>query len=71
MGACIHTPLPPPNQIVHVRSDRPFEVAGTFEAVWVTGRITVNSARKAVYITDGTSEVDIGYAIRANRVERY
>jgi hypothetical protein len=71
VGACIHTPPPPPNQIVHVKSGRPFEVASTFEAVWVTGRIAVNSTRKAVFITDGASDVDVGYAIRADRVERY
>ena len=71
VGACIHTPPPPPNQIVHVKADQPFEIAKPFEPVWVTGRIGVNAARKSVYITDGSSEVDIGYALRATRVERY
>jgi len=70
-GACIHTPPPPPNQIVHVKADQPFEIGKPFEPVWVTGRIAANATRKSVFITDGSSEVDIGYAIRATRVERY
>ena len=70
VGACIHTP-PPPNQIVHVKSDRPFEMNGNFDAVWVTGRITAGATRKSVYIMDGSSEIDVGYSMRASQLERY
>ena len=38
-GACIHTPPPPANQIVHVRLARPLPGVGTMDAVWVTGRL--------------------------------
>ncbi len=71
VGACIHTPPPPPNQIVHVKSDKPFEMNGNFDAVWVTGRITADAAKKSVYLTDGSSEIDVGYSMRANQLERY
>jgi uncharacterized protein len=71
VGACIHTPPPPPNQIVHVKSDKPFEMNGNFDAVWVTGRITASAVKKSVYVTDGSSEVDIGYSMRASQLERY
>ncbi|HEY3177866.1 MAG TPA: DUF3299 domain-containing protein [Casimicrobiaceae bacterium] len=71
VGACIRTPPPPPNQIVHVRSDKPFEMKGMFDAVWVTGRIAAATAKKSVYITDGSSEVDVGYSLRASQIERY
>ena len=70
-GACIHTPPPQPNQIVHVKADKPIEVNGMFDAVWVTGRIAATAARKSVYITDGTTEIDVGYSIRASQVEPY
>lgn len=36
-GACIHTPPPPANQIVHVRSASPMAGFGTMAAVWVSG----------------------------------
>jgi hypothetical protein len=71
VGACIHTPPPPANQIVHVKSDKPFEVKGMFEAVWVTGRIATGASKKPVFITDGASEVDVGYSIRATQAEAY
>jgi hypothetical protein len=71
VGACIHTPPPPPNQIVHVKSDHPYEIRGAFDTVWVTGRMATIAARKSVYITDGSAEVDAGYAIHATRVEPY
>jgi len=71
VGACIHTPPPPPNQIVHVKSDKPLEIDGMFDAVWVTGRMAAGLSQRSVYITDGTTDLDVGYSIRASQVERY
>ena len=71
VGACIHTPPPPPNQIVHVKSDKPLDINGTFDAVWVTGRMVAGTSRQSVYITDGATDLDIGYSLRATNVERY
>jgi len=36
-GACIHTPPPPANQIVHVRSAKPVAGFEAMAAVWVSG----------------------------------
>jgi hypothetical protein len=36
-GACIHTPPPPANQIVHVRSAKPVAGFESMSAVWVSG----------------------------------
>jgi uncharacterized protein len=71
VGACIHTPPPPPNQIVHVKADRPVEYNGLFRPVWVTGRIHAASSRRSVYILDGASDVDVGYALQASDVQPY
>lgn len=71
VGACIHTPPPAPNQIVHVKLDQPFAIKGAFDAVWVTGRLATAAAKRSVYITDGSTDIDIGYSMRANRVEAY
>jgi len=38
-GACIHTPPPPANQIVHVRSAKPVAGHNPLEAVWVSGTL--------------------------------
>jgi len=71
VGACIHTPPPPPNQIVHVKTDKPLEITGQFDAVWVTGKMVSGVTREAVFITDGTTDIDVGYSMRATQVERY
>jgi uncharacterized protein len=70
-GACIHTPPPPPNQIVHVKAEKPFEMNAPFDAVWVTGRIAAATSKKEVFMTDGTSVIDVGYSLRATDIERY
>lgn len=71
VGACIHTPPPPANQIVHVKADAPFELSGMFMAVWVTGRMSTTGGRRSLTLVDGSSDIDIGYALRASRVEAY
>lgn len=36
-GACLHTPPPPPNQIVYVKASPAAEVASIYDPVWVEG----------------------------------
>jgi hypothetical protein len=62
-GACIHSPPPPANQIVHVKSSTPLKGWRTMDAVWVSG--TLKSARADTAM--GAS----GYLIADPVVERY
>ena len=71
VGACIHTPPPPPNQIVHVRLDKPYEMGGLFAPVWVTGRLAAGAVKRQLTLVDGSADIDIGYAMRASAVETY
>src|SRR6185436_3608519 len=71
VGACIHTPPPPPNQIVHVRSDKPVANVALFAPIWVTGRMSTAASKKSLYLVDGESNIDIGYSLRASNVEPY
>ena len=71
VGACIHTPPPPPNQIVHVRPEKPVAMSGMFEAVWVTGQLTAGAIKKSLSLVDGSADIDVGYSLRASRVEPY
>jgi hypothetical protein len=61
VGACIHVPPPPANQIVYVKSDKGFEVSGMFEPVWVTGTLKVSAAF--------TGLAEAGYSLQAETVE--
>jgi len=71
VGACIHTPPPPPNQIVHVKADKPFDFGALFAPVWVTGRMSTAGAKKSLFLIDGSADIDIGYSLRASQVEPY
>jgi uncharacterized protein len=61
VGACIHVPPPPPNQIIYVKSAKGFDVAGSFDPVWVMGSLKVASQY--------TGLAETGYAIDAESVE--
>lgn len=63
VGACVHVPPPPPNQLVFVTTQTPYETDGLFEAVSVVGTFGVYSL--------STELAEIGYALSADRIEPY
>lgn len=70
-GACIHTPPPPPNQIVLVEYPQGIELVSLQTPVWVEGEL-VNQAIKAdVNYSDGASNVQTVYQMSAQDVELY
>ena len=71
VGACIHTPPPPTNQIIDVVVEEGYEVNGLFDPVWVTGRITTHAGERSLYLVDGAANVSVGYAMEATAIEPY
>ena len=73
VGACIHVPPPPPNQIVHVKliGNESYQSKELFEPVWVTGVMSTKSTVQELYLVDGSADINTGYSISANRVEPY
>ena len=63
VGACIHVPPPPPNQLVFVTTKVPWPSERLWEAVWVTGTMQ----NKVQY----TEVADTGYELEADRIEIY
>lgn len=61
VGACIHVPPPPANQIIYVKPAEPFAIKATFDPVWVTGKISVAPMF--------TGLAETGYSIAAEKVE--
>ncbi|MEM7206195.1 MAG: DUF3299 domain-containing protein [Pseudomonadota bacterium] len=45
VGACIHVPPPPPNQIVLVELEEPLVGTDLFDPVWVEGELRIESVR--------------------------
>ena len=63
VGACIHTPPPPANQLVFVNAKTPWKMGDPWDAIWVTGLM-----RTQIQTTDlGES----GYFIEADAMELY
>ncbi len=62
-GACIHSPPPPANQIVHVLPRTPAKGLRSMDAVWITGPLT--TVRTDSYM--GAA----GYRIEAQSVQPY
>lgn len=73
VGACIHVPPPPPNQIVHIKTaaKKGYKSKGLYEPVWVTGVISIQSMVKDLYLVDGSAGIDIGYTMQADQIEPY
>lgn len=61
VGACIHVPPPPSNQVIHVVAERAFSIRDLFDPVWVTGRLSIVHATLEL--------ADVGYRIEAERIE--
>ena len=61
VGACIHVPPPPANQIIYVKSEKGFEVTGAFDPVSVVGTMKTETAF--------TGLADAGYSIEAESVD--
>ncbi|MEO0608418.1 MAG: DUF3299 domain-containing protein [Pseudomonadota bacterium] len=63
MGACIHTPPPPPNQIVFIRADPPTQIEDIWSPEWIEG----------IHSTE-TTQNDLGdtaYAMQMSKLEPY
>ena len=63
VGACIHVPPPPSNQVVYVTSNNGYAVEELFDPVWVTGTITTEMFLNELG--------DAGYTLLATDIEPY
>ncbi len=64
VGACIHTPPPPPNQIVHVRTaDQKSVSVSVTDPVWVLGELRIAPVK--------SQYGDVSFQLKALSVEPY
>jgi hypothetical protein len=62
-GACIHVPPPPPNQIVHVKTELGVTMDSLFQPFWVEGPLKVEAT--------STDLAEAGYQMSANKIYPY
>ena len=61
VGACLHTPPPPPNQLVFVNTRKPWPSDNLWDAVWVTGEMR--------HELQSTDVAETGYVLSADAME--
>jgi len=72
VGACIHTPPPPPNQIIHVKTEEAYTTdGGLYTPVWVNGLMKTEPSQSSLNLVDGSSDIPSSYALEAISVEPY
>ncbi len=73
VGACIHTPPPPPNQIVYAKLDKPitFSLEDIYRPVTLLGRLHIQRSSKELYMVDGADNLDIGFSMEVSSIEIY
>ena len=63
VGACIHTPPPPPNQLIFVTTATPWPGESLWDPVWVSGQLSA----KAI----STEIAEVGYQLTAEKIEDF
>jgi uncharacterized protein len=64
VGACIHTPPPPPNQIVQVKMQNAKKVKMSFwDPVWIHGKLAIETVKSPYG--------DVGFQLTGTMVEPY
>jgi len=64
VGACIHTPPPPPNQMIHVTYPEGLPIEGLFEPRRLSGTMRHQPAEHLLFLVDGTRVVPVSYALQ-------
>lgn len=73
VGACIHAPPPPPNQIVHVKvlANGGYKSSKYFDPIMVTGVISAKEMVKDLFLVDGSAGIRTVYTMEAVKIEPY
>ncbi|MGF1459292.1 MAG: DUF3299 domain-containing protein [Leptolyngbyaceae cyanobacterium] len=71
LGACIHTPPPPPNQIVHVTFPQGMAVHDRFDPMTIAGLLDTAFAYHELFLVDGSRDVGVTYTLAAEAVTAY
>jgi ABC-type nickel/cobalt efflux system permease component RcnA len=61
VGACIHVPPPPPNQMIYVKPAIAIDDPGLFSPVLATGQIRAQRASYELFRVDGSQTVEVSY----------
>ena len=72
-GACMHTPPPPANQIIHGKLRSEFALTELYEPVWISGKLSAIRSQKQLGESgiSQTIDVDTGYTMEVDEIAPY
>lgn len=68
VGACIHVPAPPPNQMVYIKTSEAVENPGMFSPVQVEGELQAYEGSYDLFQVDGSRTVDVSYKMELSAI---
>ena len=72
IGACIHVPPPPANQLVYVISDLSWENDFIWDPIWITGEISIGGQDTIISLNPHeTYQANAGYEMVAHEIIDY
>lgn len=71
VGACIHTPAPPANQMVFVKLGKAYQPKQIYEPIWITGRMRLQKTNHSLNYTDGHTAAETAYTLEGVTIEPY
>lgn len=63
MGACIHSPPPPPNQIIFITADPAVRIDDIWTAYWIEGVLSAKTSESKL--------ADAAYTLTMSKIELY
>ncbi|MEM0987651.1 MAG: DUF3299 domain-containing protein [Pseudomonadota bacterium] len=71
VGACIHYPPPPANQVIRAELAMPHRFTGRYQSVWITGRLRAQTTTSQLSYVDGRAEVSAAWTIEVLSIKSY
>ena len=63
VGSCSHKPVPAANQLILVKTKRPFDAGSPYVPIRVTGTLQSNQQNKNLNLVDGNKQIQMAYFI--------
>ena len=71
VGACIHTPAPPKNQIIYVKTREWMDAVELYDPVMLSGQLQIGEKISELFLGDGTTQINTGYSVNDGTIFKF
>jgi len=71
IGACSHKPVPPANQLIHVKTKKSVEAGSPYMPITITGTLRITPSTQDLYLVDGQKQIKMAYSLDNAKVEPF